>query len=256
MKQPTPDEIQAALRLASWLEGEEKQQLDSDVLEAIYVISPERCPEPSVALDEILSGVTQGPFGQQNEEKGLDSVDLQQDEEYLRNLLSHPAPTPQTSLGDILSRVESGPFAKQEEVKQDPSEALPDNIVVFRPWWKRSEVALVAAAAVALFILIPANFQMSKQAEQLETMDKEIRKTSEKDYAPEELNEAKSIEPPLPNPTIKRKSTKSARAKSKPPKPASQIASPQAKAPALQKESQVAAAKSEVIRPGDGRVLL
>ena len=160
MKPPTPDEIQAALRLASWLDGEEKQQLDADVLEAIYVISPERCPEPSLELEEILSGVTQGPFGKHNDHKSAESANVKQDEEYLRNILSHPAPTPKTSLEDILSRVESGPFAKQEEVKQESIEALPDNIVTFRPWWKRTEVGLVAAAAVALFILIPTNFQL------------------------------------------------------------------------------------------------
>ena len=71
------------------------------------------------------------------------------------------------------------------------------------------------------------NFQMSEQGEPLETTGSRNNECEyRRDYAPEELREENVIEPPLPNPA-KRRSIKGARAKSKPPKPASR-ASPQA----------------------------
>lgn len=190
MKQPTQEEIQAALRLANWLEGEKEQKVEADVLEAIYVISPEHCPEPRTRLEDVLGRVEFGPFGEGHEEDGTE-----EDEEYLRELLRHaPAPPiPKSSLEDILSRVQSGPFASlqeeetllEQEKEDKESEDLPDNVVPLRPWWQRTEIAIFAAAAVALLILIPSNFTMPEQAEQnsvaTKTVEREINAPEEAD---------------------------------------------------------------------------
>ncbi|MBN2799909.1 MAG: hypothetical protein JXX28_12255 [Deltaproteobacteria bacterium] len=53
-------------QLARWLEGAPGSQpedaLDQDVLEAIYALRPERAPAARVTVDDILAGVTEGPF--------------------------------------------------------------------------------------------------------------------------------------------------------------------------------------------------
>lgn len=207
MKQPTQEEIQAALRLAHWLEGEIEQEIESDVLEAIYVISPDRCPEPRIGLDDVLGRVEFGPFG-----KGKEVEGTEEDEEYLRELLMHSSPIPKTSLEDILSRIETGPFAnisKQETLEEDVSEEIPDNVVSFRPWWKRTEIALVAAAAVALLILIPSNFEMPEEAEQMATLDREEKAEA----APEEISPASPPKMPQAEEAKEMRDSKDSKAK-------------------------------------------
>ena len=199
MKKPTPEEIQDSGRLASWLEGETEQSVEADVLEAIYIISPERCPAPRVRIEDILGRVASGPFGEGEETAG----GTEEDAEYVRELLLHTAHIPKTSLNDILSRVQSGPFASQEkqfippEESLEEAEDLPDNVVPLRAWWQRTEVALFAAAAVALLILIPSNFQLTEQASQKDLM-LERPKEEQKMPPPMELEAEELREPASP----------------------------------------------------------
>ena len=171
MKLATPEEHEAARSLVNWLEGDRDQDVDTDILEAIYVLSPENCPEPRVGLEQIISSVEFGPFGTKVEADG--SVD---DAEYLRELLSHSAPVPQTSLEMILAQVEAGPFAEeaQFEAEERLEEELPDNVVRPRAWWQRTEIAVASAAALALLILIPSNFEIPEQEMAAAALDQEL----------------------------------------------------------------------------------
>lgn len=58
------DETTNAARLADWLEagGDPPDDLDPDVLAVVYALQPDRAPKPRVSLDDILGGVTEGPF--------------------------------------------------------------------------------------------------------------------------------------------------------------------------------------------------
>lgn len=54
-----------AARLAAWLENpgsDPPPDLDPEVAGVIYTLSPRRAPAPRVSLDDILSGVQEGPF--------------------------------------------------------------------------------------------------------------------------------------------------------------------------------------------------
>ncbi len=61
----TPEDKQASL-FAEWLEAAPgtpaPEGLDPDVVAAAYALSPERAPRPAVSLEDILGGVTVGPF--------------------------------------------------------------------------------------------------------------------------------------------------------------------------------------------------
>lgn len=54
--------------LARWLadggRGDPPEGLDAEALEAVYALRPDLAPPPRVSLDDILSGVTTGPFAQ------------------------------------------------------------------------------------------------------------------------------------------------------------------------------------------------
>ena len=59
-----------AQQLAAWLQSldargllpEPPEELEDDVVEAIYALVPERAPAPRVRLDDILEAVQGGPF--------------------------------------------------------------------------------------------------------------------------------------------------------------------------------------------------
>ena len=61
----TPEERQAST-LADWLEAgpgaPPPEELDLDVIEATYSLRPTMAPAARVSLDDILAGVTAGPF--------------------------------------------------------------------------------------------------------------------------------------------------------------------------------------------------
>lgn len=160
MKPITPEEREAATSLANWLEGVQNQDVEPEILEAIYVLSPEHCPVPRVGLEDVLGRVEFGPFGDKAEAEGTEDDAL-----FIRELLDHSASVPQTSLEMILARVEAGPFAgmSQLEAEETLEEELPDNVIRPRAWWQRTEIAVVAAAAAALLILIPSNFEVPEQ---------------------------------------------------------------------------------------------
>ena len=160
MKPITPEEREAATSLANWLEGVQNQDVEPEILEAIYVLSPEHCPVPRVGLEDVLGRVEFGPFGDKAEAEGTEDDAL-----FMRELLDHSGAVPQTSLEMILARVEAGPFAgmSQLEAEETLEEELPDNVIRPRAWWQRTEVAVVAAAAAALLILIPSNFEVPEQ---------------------------------------------------------------------------------------------
>ncbi|HNH46437.1 MAG TPA: tetratricopeptide repeat protein [Myxococcota bacterium] len=59
------NEEQDAERLARWLEDpstDPPPELDPEVVGAIYTLSPKHRPAPRLSVDEILAGVTEGPF--------------------------------------------------------------------------------------------------------------------------------------------------------------------------------------------------
>ncbi|MFH1467715.1 MAG: hypothetical protein ABIO70_25235, partial [Pseudomonadota bacterium] len=65
MKPPLDHQEQAAL-LARWLEehpgSPAPEGLDPEVLESVYALRPDLAPAPSFSIDDILAGVTCGPF--------------------------------------------------------------------------------------------------------------------------------------------------------------------------------------------------
>ncbi|MFN7143313.1 MAG: hypothetical protein ACK4YP_06020 [Myxococcota bacterium] len=60
------DDETKAQRLAEWLSSPPgtapPEDLDPEVLGAVYALLPDRAPAPRVTLDDILAGVTTGPF--------------------------------------------------------------------------------------------------------------------------------------------------------------------------------------------------
>lgn len=60
------NEEQRAQRLAEWLQSPEGTEppadLDPDVLATVFALRPDRAPAPRLSLDDILSGVKEGPF--------------------------------------------------------------------------------------------------------------------------------------------------------------------------------------------------
>ena len=62
------DDEKSAQRLAAWLNSpastEPPEDLDPEVLGAVYALAPDRAPAPRVSIDDILGLVTEGPFAQ------------------------------------------------------------------------------------------------------------------------------------------------------------------------------------------------
>ena len=59
------NEEQDAERLARWLEdpsADPPSELDPEVVGAVYTLSPKHRPAPRLSIEEILAGVTEGPF--------------------------------------------------------------------------------------------------------------------------------------------------------------------------------------------------
>ena len=59
------NEEQDAERLARWLEdpsSDPPPELDPEVVGAIYTLSPKHRAAPRLSIEEILAGVTEGPF--------------------------------------------------------------------------------------------------------------------------------------------------------------------------------------------------
>ena len=54
-----------AKKLALWIEGTRSaEDIDPEVVEAVYVLRPELAPQPQISSDEIIAQVKAGPFMQ------------------------------------------------------------------------------------------------------------------------------------------------------------------------------------------------
>lgn len=126
----TEDKQSAAL--ARWLDaggrGDPPAGIDEDVLEALFALRPDLAPAPQLDLDDLLAGITTGPFAATaDDEPGGEVVPF-----------PVPASLPADADPDVLSAPRARPAA--------------------RPWWRQWAVGgvagtLAAAAAVLLVVV-------------------------------------------------------------------------------------------------------
>ena len=133
-------------KLAEWLEGNHNHPVDNDILEAVFILRPDLAPDPLVNLDEIIKSVRKGPFCTQDFVE-----DAQEDQKFVESIFSTSESMPAVTIDDVLQSISSGPLV--------PEEKADETNVVIRPWWKQPGVGIAAAAAVALIILLPTNFE-------------------------------------------------------------------------------------------------
>ncbi len=67
-------EEEKAQRLATWLAGpaggDPPEELDEDVLAAVYILKPSHAPAPRVSIADVVDSVTEGPFASGSETTG------------------------------------------------------------------------------------------------------------------------------------------------------------------------------------------
>ena len=141
MKDPRTIEEQAA-QLARWLDehpgSAPPDGVDPDVLEAIYALRPDLAPAPSFSVDDILAGITSGPFAQPSAAAADATGELVE-------LPAHepPPPIPEDDETESTATIPSPTVVDlaTERRKRSP--------------WMWSAVGAVAAAAMALIVAIP-----------------------------------------------------------------------------------------------------
>jgi hypothetical protein len=153
------DEEKRAQRLADWLEAtpgtEPPEDLDPEVLGAVYALAPHRAPPPRVGIDDILAGVTTGPFAAPT----MDNVV----EFPRRPVAAETAPgggevvplRPLPSADDTLApgHATRAPSAEAQVGRRAPAPRKPSR------WWMGPAfgVGLAAAAAAAIVLPIAGN---------------------------------------------------------------------------------------------------
>jgi hypothetical protein len=127
-----PEDI-AAAALQRWLESRKGRglppppdELDADVVEAIYALRPDLAPEPTVTIDEILATLDQAePLAKwlDDEAEAPDALD-DDVAEAIYALQPDRAPGPRVSIDDILGRVTAGPLAQAAATPAGSEERL------------------------------------------------------------------------------------------------------------------------------------
>ena len=117
-------EQQQADALARWLargaDGPPPEGLDREVVEGLYALRPDLAPRARVTADDILAGMTAGPFADGDDAQG--------------NVVAFPVPASRPD-GDADS---------------EPAPVRP------RPWWMAPAVGIsLAAAAAAVLVVVP-----------------------------------------------------------------------------------------------------
>lgn len=169
----------AAELLARWLDEPAAepppQDVDADVLEAVFALRPERAPAPRVHIDDILDTVESGPLAAFDEAEAAeaaalaaaldgdgDAPDAALDALYA--LRPSMAPAPRLNIDDLLDSVGAGPFvARPAGANQPPDvEAANQPMGAFGSTRRRFAVAwaglgAIAMAAMAMVLVIPAS---------------------------------------------------------------------------------------------------
>lgn len=179
------NESSQAERVARWLDqpmgGDVPDDVDADVIEAIFALRPEAAPAPRITIDDILAEVVEGP---------LSSVTAQEDDEALAlvRTMSDPdesidadpvalqglyalrpdrAPAPRLDIDDILASVTAGPFAARPAGANTPMAAAgpdeaPANVIPLRARgrWLLPGLGAMLAAALALLVVLPTTDEL------------------------------------------------------------------------------------------------
>jgi hypothetical protein len=133
---PEHDEELRAARLAAWLEApagtEAPDDLGEDALGAAYLLRPDLAPVPRVTLDDILSGVSAGPFAAGREASAVQD------------------PVGGLAANDVAGFHEggAGAVAPATPPVEAPARAR-------RGWWASPLVGLGLAAAAAAAVIVP-----------------------------------------------------------------------------------------------------
>ncbi len=137
-----------AARLARWLDDHPgaapPDGVDPDVLETIYALRPELAPAPSFSVDDILAGITTGPFAQPAATGELVELSL-------------PPPSQEADANDL---VEAPTDEQPDDAASSQPPAAPTVVDLAserrrRSPWMWSTVGAVAAAAMALIVAVP-----------------------------------------------------------------------------------------------------
>lgn len=146
---------QQAEQLAQWLAANPgtppPEDVDPEVIEAVYSLRPELAPSANIDLDDILNSIERGPFQQQTEEISLQSrppVAMAEVIELSQMRVSQRASKSEPLLG-------AGGRGPRQRTTPTPSPTQRLNVSPRFLVGSIGGVALLAAAC-ALFILVPA----------------------------------------------------------------------------------------------------
>ncbi len=171
-------ETEESRKLALWLEGELKaQEVTPELQETIFLFRPDLAPEPRIDLDEILSSLREGPFSASKDlfNKNKQEEDLEEEGEAERLELNFAQAELQVSFDEIFSSLTRGPLVEKEtqnsvvpllskgtqsslehHIEEGISESFSKKEASGTQWYLWSGIV---AAACALLILLPTNYQ-------------------------------------------------------------------------------------------------
>lgn len=120
--------------LAAGAKGEPPPGLDPDTVAAVWALRPELAPAPRVSVDDILAGLSSGPFAVPTPEDGDGGDD---------------------DRGDGGGEVVPFPVPPSRPAATEPAVGATGKSEPGRRWWIGGSLGLLAAAAAALLVLGP-----------------------------------------------------------------------------------------------------
>ena len=196
-----------AKKLALWIEGTRSaEEIDPEIVEAVYVLRPDLAPQPQLSSEEIIAQVQAGPFSQSSAPEAIgdeEEIAFEVMQTLMRPDLIEP---PKLGIDQILGSLEHGPLADIQPVENIERKIIPlvsradsappkqasivqpeqeDNVVVVSAWFKKPAIQGTLLAAVALLFVSPMMFtSFQQQPEQSSLLAPESAEGFAKDLSP------------------------------------------------------------------------
>ena len=176
-----------------WLAGVgTREDVEKDVQEAVFVLSPKRAPHPRKNIDHVFSTLRGGPLSLLPEE------DIHDDVEMIFSGVQNTDVLPKGNITNVLDALQEGPLSKEgEESTVDERTEEEDNIIPLRRSWSVWGT-VVAVAAVLLLLVQPALqnpvMMTSYQEPQISMDTKSVQNQTYDDEVFEEVLEDEIVE--------------------------------------------------------------